>query len=144
MLLYSNIRYYAFCIYIYIYIQKSDMRKTTTTNETIVAADKANNMYKMSYENYDELLSENITQRYKKEKHQTAASILNECKSIAKKLHIEDRLRPTIEKPAFITIKDHTQNFESNTKCRLINQTNTEIGRVSKYILDIINTDIRS
>ena len=29
-------------------------------------------------------------------------------------------------------------------KCRLINPTKTEIGRVSKYILDRINTDIRS
>ena len=98
----------------------------------------------MSYENYDKLLSENITQKYKKEKHQTAASIVNECKSIAKKLHIENRLRPTIEKPAFITIKDHKENFENNMKCRLINPTKTEIGRVRKYILERINTDIRS
>ena len=54
------------------------------------------------------------------------------------------RLRPTIEKPAFITIKDHKENFENNMKCRLINPTKTEIGRVSKYILDRINTDIGS
>ena len=101
-------------------------------------------MYKISYENYDKLLSENITQKYKKEKHQTAASIVNECKSMAKKLHIENRLRPTIEKPAFITNKDHKENFENNMKCRLIYPTKTEIGRVSKYILDRINTDIRS
>ena len=98
----------------------------------------------MSYENYDDLLSENITQKYIKEKHQTAASIVNECKSIAKKLHIENRLRPTIEKPAFITIKDHKENFENNMKCRLINPTKSENARVSKYILDRINTDIRS
>ena len=101
-------------------------------------------MYKMSYENYDKLLSENITQKYKKEKHQTAAIIVNECKSIEKKLHIENRLRPTIEKPAFIIIKDHKDNFENNMKCRLINPTKTEIRRVSKYILNRINTDIRS
>ena len=59
-------------------------------------------------------------------------------------MHIENRLRPTIEKPAFITIKDHKENLENNMKCRLINPTKTEIGRVSKYILDRINTDIRS
>ena len=104
---------------------KSDVLKINESNEIIVAADKTNNMYKMSYENYDKLLSENITQKYKKEKHQTAASIVNECKSIAKKLHIENRLRPTIEKPAFITIKDHKENFENNMKCRLINPTKT-------------------
>ena len=63
---------------------KSDVLKINESNEIIVAADKTNNMYKMSYENYDKLLSENITQKYKKEKHQTVASIVNECKSIAK------------------------------------------------------------
>ena len=97
---------------------KSDMLKIDASNELIAASDKTNNMYKMSYENYDKLLSENITQRYKKEKHQTAASIVNECKSIAKKLHIENRLRPTIDKPAFITIKDHKENVENDMKCR--------------------------
>ena len=91
-------------------------------------------MYKMSYENYDKLLSENITQKYKKEQHQNAASIVNECKSITKKLHIENRLRPIIEKPAFITIKDHKENFENNMKCRLINPTKhklEESGNIS-------------
>ena len=112
----------------------SDVLKINESNEIIVAADKTNNMYKMSYENYDKLLSENITQKYKKEKHQTVASIVNECKSIAKKLHIENRLRPTIEKPAFITIKDHKENFENNMKCRLINPTKTEIGSQQIYL----------
>ena len=45
----------------------SDVRKISTSSEIIVAADKTNNMYKMSYENYDKLLSENITQTHKKE-----------------------------------------------------------------------------
>ena len=58
--------------------------------------------------------------------------------------HIENRLRPTIEKPAFITIKDHKENFEDNMKCRLINPMKKEIGRFSKYMLHRINTDIGS
>ena len=115
---------------------KSDVLKINASSEIIVAAGKTNNIYKISYDNYDKPLSENITQMYKKEKHQTTASIVNECKSIAKKLHIKNRLRPTIEKPAFITIKDHKENLENNMKCRLINPTKTEIGRVSKYMLD--------
>ena len=45
---------------------KSDVLKINASNEIIVAADKTNNMYKMSYENYDKLLSENITQKTKK------------------------------------------------------------------------------
>ena len=43
---------------------KSDVRKISTSDEIIVSADKTKKMYKMSYENYDKLLSENITQKY--------------------------------------------------------------------------------
>ena len=72
------------------------MLKIDASNEIIFAADKTNNMYKMSHENYDKYMSDNIThKKYKKEKHKTAVSIVNECKSIAKKLHIENRLRPS-------------------------------------------------
>ena len=97
----------------------------------------------MSNENNDKLFSENMTKRYKKEKRQNAASIVNECISIARKLLIDNRLRLTIQKPAFITIKDHKENLENNMKCRLINPTKTEIGRDSKYILERINADLR-
>ena len=57
---------------------KCDVLKINAFSEIIFAADKTNNMYKMSYENYDKLLSENITERYKKEKHHAAASMVNE------------------------------------------------------------------
>ena len=48
------------------------------------------------------------------------------------------------EKPAFITLKDHKDNFNSNPKCRLINPSKTELGKVSKIILDDINNRLRS
>ena len=60
-----------------------------------MAADKTNNVYKMSYENHDKLLNEIITQKYQKEKQQTTAGIVNDWNSAAKKLHIKNRLRPT-------------------------------------------------
>ena len=56
---------------------KSDVLKISASIEINVAADKTNNMYKMSYENHDKPMSENIAHWYKKEKHQTAASIVN-------------------------------------------------------------------
>ena len=37
------------------------------------------------------------------------------------------------------TPKDHKPNFGSNPKCRLINPTKTEIGKISKQILERIN-----
>ena len=48
------------------------------------------------------------------------------------------------ETEAFITLKDHNDNFESNPKCRLINPAKSELGKVSKIILDCINQEIRS
>ena len=50
------------------------------------------------------------------------------------------------EAEAFISLKDHKDNFESNPKYRLINPAKTELGKVSKIILVVgsINQEIRS
>jgi hypothetical protein len=45
------------------------------------------------------------------------------------------------ETEAFITLKDHKDNVESNPKCRLINPAKRELGKVSKVILDSINQE---
>ena len=45
---------------------------------------------------------------------------------------------------AFITVKDHKDNFPANVKCRLINPAKSDLGKVSKIILDNINNEIRS
>ena len=45
---------------------------------------------------------------------------------------------------AYITLKDHKENFINNPKCRLINPAKSEVGLVSKKILERINTDIRN
>ena len=47
-------------------------------------------------------------------------------------------------KNAYITLKDHKENFESRPKCRLINPSKSEIGKISKKILEKINLEIRS
>ena len=47
-------------------------------------------------------------------------------------------------KQAFISLKDHKENFLNNPKCRLINPAKSDLGFVSKTILDRINNSIRS
>ena len=47
-------------------------------------------------------------------------------------------------KPTFISLKDHKENFENNTKSRLINSAKSDLGKVSKAILDRINISIRA
>ena len=44
---------------------------------------------------------------------------------------------------AFISLKDHKENFENNPKCRLINPAKSESGKLSKIILDKINSNLR-
>jgi hypothetical protein len=41
-----------------------------------------------------------------------------------------------------LTLKDHKPNFDNNPTCRLINPSKSEIGSVSKLILDRINTKV--
>ena len=43
---------------------------------------------------------------------------------------------------AFITLKDHKDNFTRNLPCRLINPSKSEMGRVAKAYLDKIVQDI--
>ncbi len=50
-----------------------------------------------------------------------------EARTITKKLNIDDRVESTAMKEAFITLKDHKENFQNKP---------TEIGGISKQILE--------
>ena len=47
------------------------------------------------------------------------------------------------EANAFITIKDHKQEFPNSIKCRVINPASNNLGRVSKRILHKVNHKCR-
>ena len=72
----------------------------------------------------------------------TVSSIENRSKSIANKLNLTDRINTTVEREPFITLKDHQPNFENKPTCRLINPRKSEIGKVSKQILNGINAKV--
>ncbi len=57
-------------------------------------------------------------------------------------MNLTDRINTTANREAFITLKDHKPNFENNPTCRLINPRKSEIGKISKRILDRINTKV--
>ena len=58
---------------------------------------------------------------------------------IARSLELEDRIECMALKPAFITLKDHKEDWPRKITCRVINPTKTHIGSVSKKILDRVN-----
>ena len=55
----------------------------------------------------------------------------------------EKRTEQIAKKQAFIALKDHKDNFANHPTCRLINPAESELGKVSKQILDNINSKIR-
>ena len=54
-----------------------------------------------------------------------------EAKKIATKLKIDDRVQQFHEAEAFITVKDHKDNFPNFPTFRLINPSKSEIGKIS-------------
>ena len=58
-------------------------------------------------------------------------------------MKLEERVEAMALKPSFLTLKDHKEEFPSKLSFRLINPTKTNIGRISKQMLDRINGDIR-
>ena len=113
------------------------------STDAFVLADKTNNVYTVSADKYRKLLTENITSNYKKDCDDNETKINIEAKNICENLDISDRVQRIPPKQAFITIKDHKENFKNNTKCRLINPMKSEIGKISKQKLQIITRSIR-
>ena len=84
-------------------------------------------------------MKENVTKTYKKALENIQKSINLEAKSIATNLKLSDRIERLAEEPAYITLKDHKENFRSKPSCRLINPSKNEIGKISKIVLEKIN-----
>ena len=43
----------------------------------------------------------------------------------------------------FITLKDHKENFQNNPSVRLINLAKNELRRLSKFIIQAVNKELR-
>ena len=83
-----------------------------------------------------------LPKRINQLEHDVLEDINFELQQITNDLSIGDRIETMASKEAFITIKDHKENFETNPKYRLIHPVKSEIGKISKNILDIINSEI--
>ena len=120
-----------------------DVKRINGNKNVLIPADKTRNLYEVSDSKYNKLLLDNITTTYKKSSHSDVDETNTEASVIAEKLKIDDRVECLAEKTAFITLKDHKEDFKNNPKCRLINPAKTQIGKISKSILDSINNEVR-
>ena len=98
----------------------------------------------MDRETYEKLLYENITKIYKKADGKKVRAINVDAKKIAKDLELEVRIEKMQESQCYITVKDHKEDFPHKISCRLINPSKWDIGKLSKIILDEINSDVPS
>ena len=62
-----------------------------------------------------------------------------EAKNIVTKLGIEDRVERLSEGNAYLTVKDHKEEFPEKLSFRLINPSKSEIRKISKIILEKVN-----
>ena len=118
---------------------KEDVSSINSSTEVLIFAHKINNIYKVTPEQYKKFLKDNVTKTYKKSSDLLEKSINMEIKQIAKKLERSDRIEHLARSSAFITLKDHQENFSSKLPYRLINPSKSELGKVSKQILEKIN-----
>ena len=119
------------------------IKQIKKSDQVFLLADKTTNIYKINADQYNRLLTENITKDYKQTSTQAIHSTNQEAGKIAKELKLENRIEAHSESTAYITIKDHKEDFMNKPKCRLINPAKSQIGNVSKQLLEKLNTDIR-
>ena len=121
-----------------------DVKRINNSKNLFVLADKTSNVYELDPDTYKRLTTHNILPCYKKADPDTVHSINLEAQNLTQQLKIANRVEIIAEKSAYITIKDHKPDFPDTIKCRLINPCKSNVGLITKQILDKINYDIKS
>ena len=119
-----------------------DVKEIREEKNIFVKADKTTNYYKTEAKDYVTLVDKNVTKTYKKTNPNVPDMITLKDKKIAEKLKLDDRVEVSASRASFITLKDHKPDFVNNPTCRLINPSKSEIGIISKNILEHINKEI--
>ena len=121
---------------------KEDIKLIKKSNKTITFADKTSNMYRLTKEEYDQLIMNSITSTYKKANNNIKKQTNMTGKTLMSDKEVIKLMETNEEGNSFITIKDHKENFDNHPIFRLINPAKNELGRISKLILDKINKKI--
>ena len=119
-----------------------DAKRIKNEKNILVPADKTNNYYTVTPQQYKKLMKDNVTAAYTRSDKHVMDKINQEAQTIANTLELADRIDVIAEKAAYITLKDHKDNFRNNPTCRLINPTKSEIGKIAKQTLDRINREL--
>ena len=110
----------------------------------MILAEKTNNYCKIKKEQYENFTTKSIQKKYKKSAETVQSQITIEDKSIAERLQLNDKIHITAKREAFITFKDHKQNYKNKPSCRLINPCKPELGRIRTQIVEKIVLHVKS
>ena len=83
------------------------MKRNNEDPLLFLPADKTNDIYKLSKDNYNKLLTDNIPKSCKKANTAAINNINEEAKCIAERLHLDDRIEQFNQCESFVTLKDH-------------------------------------
>ena len=129
---------------------KQEVRNIKNSDRVTVFADKTRNLYKDTVQSVDAKLMESITKDYKRCDETKVNEINTEAAEIAKSFPtskdqtLADRIDVLDRNEAFITFKDTKEGFPGRVQTRLINRSKSNIGIISKAILDRINQNLRT
>ena len=90
---------------------RRDVKSINSSKKVLVFADKTRNLYEMDKGQYEKMLRENITKMYRKADDKTEENINHELKRITDTLEVSDRVEKMAQRQAFISLKDHKENF---------------------------------
>ena len=121
----------------------ADVQNIKTSDKVFLLEDKTTNIYKVSVDLYKKLILNNVTNDYIQISEENVDRINEEAAILASELELADRIEKYSETPCYVSIKDHKSNFKTDPKCRLINPAKSQIGKISKQILQSICTDVR-
>ena len=121
---------------------QQDMKMIRTSDRTMTFADKTNNMHRLSKDQYNTLLNNSITSTYKKSNSNIKKKI-NSGRNILKDKEVLQCMDINDESNCFIMLKDHKESFQNNPSVRLINPAKNELRRLSKFIIQAVNKELR-
>ena len=106
------------------------------SKDIIIESDKTRNLYTIPVNEYKSTLKNTITKDYKKTVPVNVNTVNREAADLTFELGISDRVDEYVQAEAFVTVKDHKPNFPDRKEYRLLNPAKSNVGRISKGILE--------
>ena len=93
---------------------KDDLKLINSSKNIFLSADKTQNFYKITKEDYEKILHKNVTKKYQKANMSLPKRINREARKIGETFDVADRVDTMAKQECFITLKDHKEDYKTN------------------------------